>query len=112
MTNPYRKEVIFSVDGKDHTIRPTFDLIAKLENDHGAFPAIARRVSKADLGFVDLAVMFHTMLGGAVSRESVQNAVVEQGYTDVLKTLEAFLMGVLVSKTAEPAEGNGEAAAT
>ncbi len=55
MANAYRGEIAIKVDGVDYVIRPTFDLIAKIENEVGPILFMSAKVRTAAFKLVDIA---------------------------------------------------------
>lgn len=112
MTNPHRKEVTFTLNGEEYERRPTFDIIARIEDAHGALPILIGRLITKQVGMSATANILEIILGkNGPKRTEIQEAVLDGDYyLEALSQISAFLGGLF--DKAEQAEGNGTAAAT
>lgn len=85
-------EVTFTVEGHDYTRRPTFDIIAKLEEQFAIFPRLIRSIIGGEYGMRDVAGMMHVMLGeDGPGLEVVQRAVLAMGYAAAVNKISEML---------------------
>lgn len=97
--NSHRDEVEFSLAGETYQVRPTFDLLARIETatGRGAIETL-QRLSERKLTLVETAQLV-TLALGTVARapkvREVQEAVYGEGYFNFFEPLAALLASVI-----------------
>jgi hypothetical protein len=112
MSDPKRNEVKLTLDGKELTMRASFDALMGIEQDlKASIPALVNRVAFADMGVTQATVIIHWGLKGfgdtRLSLKDVGEKVVSDGLNTVLMPVIEFLQlamhGVSLGKSQEKA---------
>ena len=95
--NAYRGECAIHIDGREVTLRPTFDALVRAEAELGSLFALVERAGEGKLRLTDIATLFWFCLeqADAPSREEVGEAVVAMGLAEAAKPLKLLLGQIL-----------------
>ena len=100
MPNPHRGEVTFTVNGEDYTVRPTFQVIAEIENQFGGIMPLAKRMAAGDFTITEIVGVMLIALRGvkdAPKSALLQEKIFEEGVTNFLNPVASFLANALTS---------------
>ena len=95
--NPLRGEASIIIQGRPHLLRPTFDALARAEEELGPLFALVERAGSGQLRLSEIATLFwHCLVPPAgPTREQVGEAVLEAGLAEAAKPLRALLGEIL-----------------
>lgn len=93
--NP-RQEIEFPFGGKVYRIRPTFEIIVTIEAElNQASRTVGMKLLRAEAGLAEIAVVVWNVLKdqkAAPTRAEIGEAIMNDGYIDLLIPLGQFLM--------------------
>ena len=102
MANPHRGEVEVILAGKTHTLRPTFQALAEIENKTGmGLLDLGRNFAAGRFGGQDLTAVIwaglrgHVGVANAPDYATVGDLVVDEGFTRLAAPVGAFLAALL-----------------
>lgn len=95
--NSFRGEATLGIAGQPYLLRPTFDALVRAEEELGPLLALVERAGEGQLRLAEIATLFWHCLAepGALTREAVGEAVLEQGLVDSARPLRALLGEIL-----------------
>jgi hypothetical protein len=93
--NPVRGEAAIVVAGEKLVLRPSFEALVAAEEELGPLFALVERAAEGRLGLSEMAGLFWHCAGGAVARERIGAALVEQGLARATPVLRALLGQIL-----------------
>ena len=95
--NSLRGEAAFVVDGIERTLRPSFTALVAAEEELGSLFELVERAGDGKLRLAEMAALFWHCLAerGALSRETVGDAIAAQGLAACAKPLRALLGAIL-----------------
>lgn len=108
MVNKARGEIALTIADKTYAIRPTFSLIAELEDQFNSLMDIGQKLESGDWRITDLVRLLHMMLESTdqdtPDLDTIAQAVLEQGATHFVAPVYEFLTLALIGTLPEPAE--------
>lgn len=118
VANPTRGEIVVTLDGIDHALRPTFEAISMTEALTGlGLIQVTRRLASGDYGLRDVAFAITAGLAGAGSKlppHKIEALVFKMGVMNLgpkaLDFVMAALNGGRTTDEEEADEGEAEAA--
>ena len=93
--NPMRGEAAILVDGASVVLRPSFEALVAAEEELGPLFAVVERAAEGRLALSEMAGLFWHCAGGAVARERIGQALVEQGLANATPVLRILLGQIL-----------------
>ncbi|MFW2350236.1 gene transfer agent family protein [Qipengyuania sp.] len=96
-SNAVRGETSLAVAGMPYLLRPTFDALVRAEEELGPLFALVERAGEGQLRLAEIAALFWHCLAepGELTRETVGQAVLDQGLAAAAKPLRALLGEIL-----------------
>ncbi len=118
--NKHRNEVVITLDGTDYTVRPTFDLIAKIEGAFGGCLTLAQEIAQNQWSVTKVAGVIAIAVkssGCRMKEQEIMELVFEEGPTSFLPVILDLCTGALQGSLRhrlsdgddDPAAGEGEA---
>lgn len=97
MANPHRGEAQIVLDGVAHTLRPSFSALVAAEEELGPLFALVERAAAGELRLAEMTALFWHCLENrsALSRESLGEAVMDQGLAACARPLRMLLSQIL-----------------
>ncbi len=95
--NPARGEAGIAIGGVAHVLRPSFAALVAAEQELGPLFALVERAAAGSLSLQELATLFWHCIEdkGAITRESVGEAIVETGIAAATPVLRGLLGQIL-----------------
>ena len=93
--NPMRGEAAILVDGASVVLRPSFEALVAAEEELGPLFALVERAAEGRLVLSEMAGLFWHCSGGAVARERIGQALVDQGLAKATPVLRVLLGQIL-----------------
>lgn len=97
VANSLRGEAEVTIAGQRHILRPTFAALVAAEEELGSLFAMVDRAAEGQLRLTELATLFWHCLAeqGGLTREQLQDAVLDMELAACAKPLRAILHQIL-----------------
>jgi len=93
--NPARGEAGLTVGGAAILLRPSFAALVAAEEELGPLFALVERAAEGRLTLAEISCLFWHCANGAATRESIGQAIAEQGLARVTPALKTLLTQIL-----------------
>lgn len=93
--NPVRGEASLTVGGRRIILRPTFQALVAAEVELGSLFTLVERAAAGQLTLQEITTLFHCLAPEDVARDTLGEALVEQGLATVMPVLRVVLGQVL-----------------
>lgn len=99
MTNPFRSEIVVTIDGVEYKVRPTFNLIAEIEHEVAPILPLVGRLRAGQFKLSEVAKILLIAVRGCENKpkdgEAFLNRLMAIGILNHLKDAIAILMNAL-----------------
>jgi len=99
--NPLRGEAVFSIDGREYILRPTFAALVAAEEELGSLFALVERASSGQLTIEEMAGLFwHCVVArpATLNKADIGQAIIAHGLANVTPVLRQILQQILAGR--------------
>lgn len=113
--NEHRNEVVFHLDGKEYAVRPSIDLVAKIEANFGGCMAIAQRIAANSWSVTEIIGVVQVAVGsvrGAPSQREIRDLAFDAGPMEFLSPVSDLCVGAMrgtINRLPSPEDGGEDA---